>query len=145
MSQNLSKFGWINQKYVITLKSNLHLNQSICKYYAEKVDLNMNPASFARLCVNGADARFCLLTLYTQRVWRSRCFQRLLSQSGHKYMNDISKTDLRVTSQAFYHLIWVKLALYPGAREQGVLRVLQHPLFVSVGNCKLLWIKKNIG
>ncbi len=31
-----------------------------------------------------------------------------------------------------------------GAREQGVLRVLQHPLFFSVGNCKLLWIKKNI-
>ncbi len=25
-----------------------------------------------------------------------------------------------------------------GAREQGVLRVLQHPLFFSVGNCKLL-------
>ncbi len=28
--------------------------------------------------------------------------------------------------------------LNPGAREQGVLRVLQHPLFFSVGNCKLL-------
>ncbi len=25
-----------------------------------------------------------------------------------------------------------------GAREQGVLRVLQHPLFFSVANCKLL-------
>ncbi len=32
-----------------------------------------------------------------------------------------------------------------GAREQGVLRVLQHPLFFSVGNCKLLWIKKKYG
>ncbi len=27
---------------------------------------------------------------------------------------------------------------HTGAREQGVLRVLQHPLFFSVGNCKLL-------
>ncbi len=39
----------------------LHLNQiaiwtSICKYYATKVDSNMNPAC---LCVNGADAWFC--------------------------------------------------------------------------------------
>ncbi len=32
----------------------------------------------------------------------------------------------------------------PGAREQGVLRVLQHPLFFSVGNCKLLCIKNKI-
>ncbi len=31
-----------------------------------------------------------------------------------------------------------KVLLLSGAREQGVLRVLQHPLFFSVGNCKLL-------
>ncbi len=30
------------------------------------------------------------------------------------------------------------VAKFAGAREQGVLRVLQHPLFFSVGNCKLL-------
>ncbi len=51
----------------------LHLNQitiwtSICKYYTAKVDLHMNPACSAHLCLNGADARFCLLTLHTQRV-----------------------------------------------------------------------------
>ncbi len=33
---------------------------------------------------------------------------------------------------------------HTGAREQGVLRVLQHPLFFSVGNCKLVVNKKNI-
>ncbi len=41
----------------------LHLNQiaiwtSFCKYYAAKVDLNMNPACSAHLCMNGAEARF---------------------------------------------------------------------------------------
>ncbi len=51
----------------------LHLNQitiwtSICKYYTAKVDLLMNPACSACLCLNGADARFCLLTLHTQRA-----------------------------------------------------------------------------
>ncbi len=53
----------------------LHLNQiiwtSICKYYAAKVDLNMNPACSAHLCMNGADARFCLLTLHTKHARRS--------------------------------------------------------------------------
>ncbi len=54
------------------LKSrSLHLNQitiwtSICKYYATKVTLNMNPAFSPRLCMNGEDARFCLQTLHTQ-------------------------------------------------------------------------------
>ncbi len=32
----------------------------------------------------------------------------------------------------------VSLFTVAGVREQGVLRVLQHPLFFSVGNCKLL-------
>ncbi len=41
---------------------------SICKYYDAKVDLNMNPACSACLCMNGADARFCLLTLHKQRA-----------------------------------------------------------------------------
>ncbi len=67
---------------------------------------------FCSLCVNGADARFCLLTLHTQRVWLLQWFQRLPPQWGHKYMNNISKTDLRVTSRAFYHFIWVKLESY---------------------------------
>ncbi len=54
----------------------LHLNQiaiwsSICKYYAAKVNLNMNPACSARLCMNGADAQFCLLTLRKPLAWRS--------------------------------------------------------------------------
>ncbi len=53
--------------------------------------------------MNGADTRFCLLTLHTA------CLQ---SQLGLKYMNNSSKTALRVTSQAFYHLICVKLASY---------------------------------
>ncbi len=42
----------------------LHLHQiaiwtSICKYYTAKVDLNMNPACSARLCMNGAGAGVC--------------------------------------------------------------------------------------
>ncbi len=54
----------------------LHLNQitiwtSICKYYAAKIDLNVNPACSADLCMNGADAPFCLLTLHTQHAWHS--------------------------------------------------------------------------
>ncbi len=89
----------------------LHLNQiaiwtSICKYYAAKVDLNMNPTCSARLCMNRADARFCLLTLHTQRAWRSSAV------STRTCMNNSSRTVLRVTSRAFYHFIWVKLASY---------------------------------
>ncbi len=34
-----------------------------------KVDLNMNPACSACLCMNKADAWFCLLTLLTPRAW----------------------------------------------------------------------------
>ncbi len=54
----------------------LHLNQiviwtSICKYYAAKVDLNMNPACSAHLCMNGADSRFCLLMSHKPRAWHS--------------------------------------------------------------------------
>ncbi len=37
-------------------------------YDIAKVDLNMNPACSALLCMNGADARFCLLTLHTQHA-----------------------------------------------------------------------------
>ncbi len=40
----------------------------ICKYFAAKVDLNINPACSARLCMNVADARFCLLTLHKQNA-----------------------------------------------------------------------------
>ncbi len=41
----------------------LHLNliavwTSICKYYAAKVDLNMNSACSARLCLNGETRGF---------------------------------------------------------------------------------------
>ncbi len=58
----------------------------------------MNPACSARLCMNGADARFCL---HTQR---SRWFQRLPSRWGHKYTNNISKTDLsHITSILPFH------------------------------------------
>ncbi len=47
---------------------------------------------------------------------------------------------------AFFRVLPMILGAFDsGAREQGVLRVLQHPLFFSVGNCKLLWIKKTIG
>ncbi len=67
MSRNVSKFGLINQKLVITLNQ-IAIWTSICKYYAAKVDLNMNPACAAHLCMNGADARFCLLTLHTEGV-----------------------------------------------------------------------------
>ncbi len=54
----------------------LHLNQiaiwtSICKYYATEVDLNMNPACSAHLCMNEAEAQFCLLTLHKQCARRS--------------------------------------------------------------------------
>ncbi len=49
----------------------LHFNQitiwtSICKYYAAKVNLNMNATCSVRLCMNGADARFCLLKLHAR-------------------------------------------------------------------------------
>ncbi len=37
--------------------------------------------------------------IVTYCAWRSLWFQRLPSQCGHKYMNNISKTDLRVTSR----------------------------------------------
>ncbi len=55
----------------------LHLNQitiwtSICKYYAAKVYLNMNPAFSARLCMNGEDTGFCLQTLVTYTVGMAR-------------------------------------------------------------------------
>ncbi len=83
----------------------LHLNQiaiwtSICKYYAAKVDLNMNPAYSARLCMNGADARFCLLMLHG--AWRSSAVPMRIYIL---YMNNSSRTVLRVTSRAFYHSI----------------------------------------
>ncbi len=79
----------------------LHLNQSaiwtsICKYYAAEFNLNMNPASSARLCMNGADTRFV--------------YWHYIHTQGHKYMKNISRIVLRVTSRAFYHLSWVKLA-----------------------------------
>ncbi len=59
----------------------LHLNQitiwtCICKYYTAKVDVNMNPACSAHLCVNGADMRFCLLTLHT---WMNEWMMHLYS------------------------------------------------------------------
>ncbi len=40
----------------------------------------------------------------------------------------------RVLKKSYIYFIKFKA----GVREQGVLRVLQHPLFFSVGNCKLL-------
>ncbi len=57
-------------------------------------------------------ARFCLLHTVVQTEARSRWFQWLPSKWGHKHMNNISRTALRVTPWAFYHLIWVKLASY---------------------------------
>ncbi len=42
----------------------------------------------------------------------ARIFQHLPSQWGHKYINYISRTALRVTSQACYHFIWIKPASY---------------------------------
>ncbi len=54
----------------------------------------------------------CGFVYYTQTEVRSRWFQRLPSKWGHKHMNNISRTALRVTPWAFYHLIWVKLASY---------------------------------
>ncbi len=61
--------------------------------------------------MNGRDARFFLLHTL-KRAWRSQWFQHLPSQWGHKYINYISRTAMRVTSQAFYRFIWVKPASY---------------------------------
>ncbi len=38
-------------------------------FFATKVDLNMNPQN-AHLCMNGAEARFCLQMLHKKRAWR---------------------------------------------------------------------------
>ncbi len=59
--------------------------------------------------MNGRDARFFLLHTL-KRAWRSQWFQHLPSQWGHKYINYISRTAMRVTSRAFYRFIWVKPA-----------------------------------
>ncbi len=56
---------------------------------------------------------FFYTNLHTlKRAWRSQWFQHLSSQWGHKYINYISRTAMRVTSQAFYRFIWVKPASY---------------------------------
>ncbi len=58
---------WMNQSKVGPYTNQIAKHQIwtiICKYYAAKVDLNMNPACSAHL-MNGADARFCLLKLHT--------------------------------------------------------------------------------
>jgi hypothetical protein len=59
-----------------------------------------------------AERAFSFTTHRLKRAWRSRWFQRLPSQWGHKYTNNISRSVLRVTSWAFSRFIWVKLASY---------------------------------
>ncbi len=54
----------------------------------------MNPACSARLCMNGADSRFCLHKLHSARGARGDFSVCHLNED----MNNISKTDLRVTS-----------------------------------------------
>ncbi len=51
----------------------------------------------------------------------NRTLERIVKQNPFKNVGEIHKE-------------WTAA----GPREQGVLRVLQHPLFFSVGNCKLL-------
>ncbi len=49
------------------------------------------------------------------------------------YNCTVNVTEAKLNSRKLLHV-----CIITGAREQGVLRVLQHPLFFSVGNCKLL-------
>ncbi len=57
---------WMNESKVGHYSNQIAIWTSICKYYAAKVNLNMNPACSAHRCMNGADIRFCLLTLHKQ-------------------------------------------------------------------------------
>ncbi len=50
---------------------------------------------------------------------------------AHTHAHSHTRTHTHTHTRANTHT-------HTGAREQGVLRVLQHPLFFSVGNCKLL-------
>ncbi len=49
-----------------------------------------------------------------------------------------NSTDRLTESETLMRSELMKIYLCSGAREQGVLMVMQHPLFFSVGNCKLL-------
>ncbi len=82
----------------------------------------MNPTCSASLCVNEwmAETRVFFLLHALKHAWRSQWFQHLPSQWGHKYINYISRTAMRVTSQAFYRFIWVKPASY---HTQGNVKV----------------------
>ncbi len=88
----------------------LHLNQimiwnSICKDYATKVDLNMNPACSARLCMNGADARFCLLTLHvvpSAVSMRTYIYEQYLQNCSESHFTSILPFHLSKTSVISY-------------------------------------------
>ncbi len=91
----------------------LHLNQiaiwtSICKYYAAKVDLNMNSACSARLCMNGAEARFCLPTLHTQPYAAS-----MRTYIYEQYLQNCSESHLMKTSIISYTLRTLKYSRQP--------------------------------
>ncbi len=62
--------------------------------------------------MNEWQRREFFFTTYTEARVTLAWFQHLVSQWGHKYINYISRTAMRVTSQAFYRFIWVKPASY---------------------------------